>query len=100
MMNLMAAEKKPRTLRQNVAIPEPLAKELRRVAKERRLTLGRALVALAEKGVQADRDAEKNLRISYRRFVKATDDTTKGKAGKDLIRAVFGKDAIAEDPVQ
>jgi hypothetical protein len=99
MMSLMAAEKKPRSLRQSVAIPAPLAKELRRVAKERRLTLGRALVALAEKGVQADREAEKNLKIAHRRFLKETDEAEKDRAGKDLIRAIFGKGAIAEDPV-
>ncbi len=96
----MAVERKPRAIRQSVAIPAPLAKELRRVARERHLTVGRALVALAEKGVQAEREAEQNLKLSYRRFLKEPDKAKKSKAGKDLIRAIFGKDAIAEDPVQ
>jgi hypothetical protein len=34
-------------IRQSVTIPEPVAKEVRRFAKERHLTMGRALVALA-----------------------------------------------------
>ena len=104
-MNVMAAERKPRAtgpraIRQNVAVPAPLAKEIRRVAKERRLTVGGALVALAEKGVQAEREAEQNLKHSYRRFLTEPDNAKKSKVGKDLIRAIFGKDATAEDPIQ
>jgi hypothetical protein len=42
--------------------------------------MSRALVALAERGVRAE--AEPN------------------EAGKDLIRAIFGKDAIAENSIR
>jgi hypothetical protein len=87
-----------RTLRQSVSIPAPLAAEVRRVAKERRLTISRALVTLAERGVQAEKDAKENLSITYRRFLKEQEPSRKEEAGRDLIRAVFGKDAIAEDP--
>jgi hypothetical protein len=99
-MKLMAVARKPRTVRHSVAIPAPLAKEVRRLAKERHLTVGRALIALAEKGVEAERDAKATLKLAYRRFLGEPDSSKKDKAGKDLIRALFGKDAIAEDPVQ
>jgi signal recognition particle subunit SEC65 len=94
-----AARRRGRTLRQSVSIPAPLATEVRRVARERRLTISRALVTLAERGVQAEKDAKENLDRAYRTFLKERDVSKKDRAGKDLIRAIFGKDAIAEDSV-
>jgi len=75
------------------------AAEVRRVANERRLTVSRALVSLAERGVRAERDARENLRTSYLRFAKEKDPSQKDEAGRDLIRAIFGEDGIAEDTV-
>lgn len=86
-------------IRQSVTIPASLAADVRRVAKERRLTLSRALVTLAERGVQAEADARKNLQAAYRRFMSETEAARKDQAGRDLVRAIFGKDAIAQDPV-
>ena len=40
------------------------------------------------------------MKATYRRFVNEADPVRKGEAGKDLIRAIFGKAAIAEDPVR
>jgi hypothetical protein len=88
-----------RTIRQSVTIPAPLATDVRRVAKERHLTLSRALVSLAERGVQAELDAKANLQATYRRFMKEQEPALKEEAGRDLIRAIFGKGAIAEDPL-
>ena len=88
-----------KALRQSVTIPPPLAAEVRRVASERHLTVSRALVSLAERGVRAERDAKENLRTSYLRFVKEKDPSQKDEAGRDLIRAIFGEDGIAEDTV-
>lgn len=102
----MAAPTKPsstrlktRALRQSVSIPAPLAVEVRRVARERHLTVSRALVTLAERGIRAEREARENLRTTYARFLKEREPEKKDEAGRDLIRAVFGKDAIAEDPI-
>jgi predicted DNA-binding ribbon-helix-helix protein len=89
-----------RAVRQSVTIPGPLASEVRRVAKERQMTMSRALVALAERGVQAELDAKENLQATYRRFMREQEPALKEEAGKDLIRAIFGKDAIAEDPLR
>lgn len=57
--------------------------------------MSRALVFLAERGVKAERDAAQDLRRSYRRFMQETDRVKKEQAGEDLIRAVFGPDAVA-----
>lgn len=88
------------SVRQSVTIPGPLATEVRRVAKQRHLTVSRALVVLAEKGVEAEAAARKAMDIAYERFVAETDSDRKNDAGKDLIRAIFGRDAIAEDSVR
>ena len=61
--------------------------------------MSRALVLLAERGLEAEAEARANLNPTYRRFMSESDPARKGEAGKDLIRAVFGKDAIAEDPL-
>ena len=42
--------KKTRSVRQSVTVPATLAADVRRVAKERHVTLSRALVDLAERG--------------------------------------------------
>ena len=87
-------------MRQSVTVPAPLAVEVRRVAKERRLTLSRALVALAERGVLAELEAQANLKASYRRFIEEREPARKEEAAKDLMRAVFGRTAIAEDTLR
>lgn len=88
-----------RSLRQSVTIPAALVPEVRRKAKERHLTMSRALVALAERGVRAEAEAKEQLKAAYDRFLAEDNPGRKNEAGKDLIRAIFGKDSIAEDPV-
>ena len=101
-MSTRAARSSPkpsaRSIRQSVSIPAPLAVEVRRVARERGLTLSRALVSLAERGVKAEQDARDNLRSTYQAFLREKNPSKKDDAGKNLIRAIFGKNAIAEDP--
>jgi hypothetical protein len=87
-------------VRQGVTIPAPLVAEVRRVAKERKLTMSRALVSLAERGIQADLEAKQKLRTAYRRFLDEQKPDAKNAAGRDLIRAIFGANAIAEDSLR
>jgi hypothetical protein len=82
-----------------VTIPAQLAAEVERVARKKHLTISRALVALAQRGVEAEAAARENLNATYRRFVSEADPERKGDDGKELIRAIFGKDAIAEDSI-
>src|SRR5580658_47418 len=88
-----------RSVRQSVTIPATLAVDVRRVAKERHVTMSRALVVLAERGVRAETEAKQQLKAAYRNFVEASEPELKNEAGRDLIRAIFGKDSIAEDSV-
>ena len=88
-----------RSVRQSVTIPAALAADVRRVAKERHVTMSRALVDLAERGVRAEREAKQRLKTAYRSFVEAAEPERKNEAGRDLIRAIFGKNSIAEDSI-
>ncbi len=89
-----------RSIRQSVTIPATLVSEVRRAAKEQHVTMSRALVSLAERGVRAEAEAKEQLKFSFNRFLAENDPTRKNEAGKDLIRAIFGKDAIAEDSIR
>ena len=89
-----------RSVRQSVTIPAALATEVRRFAKQRHVTISRALVTLAERGVRAEADAKAQLKASYRRFIEEQDPANKNEAGLDLIRSIFGTDSLAEDSVR
>jgi hypothetical protein len=47
-----------------------------------------------------EQNAKDRLDDTYREFLKERDIAKKDDAGKNLIRAIFGKDAIAEDSVR
>lgn len=89
-----------KSVRQSVTIPATLVGAVRRTAKEQHLTISRALIALAERGVRAEAEAKERLKTSYNRFLAENDPALKNEAGKDLIRAIFGTEAIAEDSVR
>lgn len=87
------------SVRQSVTIPAQLAVEVERVARKKHLTMSRALVVLAQRGVEAEAAARKSLNATYQRFMSEADPERKSEAGKDLIRAIFGKESIAEDSI-
>jgi hypothetical protein len=62
--------------------------------------MSRALVALAERGVRAEAEAKERLKSSCDRFLAGNDPARKNEAGKDLIRAISGNDAIAGDSIR
>ena len=63
------------------------------------MTLSRALVDLAERGVRAEAEAKQQLKIAYHDFVEEAEPARKDAAGRALIRAIFGKGSIAEDSI-
>jgi hypothetical protein len=87
------------SIRQSVTIPAELTVEVERVARRKHLTMSRALVVLAQRGEEAEAAARKNLNATYRRFMAEADPGRMGVARKEPIRSIFGKDAIAEDPI-
>jgi len=61
--------------------------------------MNRDMFGLAQRGAEAEAAARDSLNATYRRFMSEADPERKGAAGKDLIRAIFGTDAIAEDSI-
>jgi hypothetical protein len=61
--------------------------------------MSRALVVLAERSVRAEAEAKQQLKAAWRNFVDEAEPARKNEAGRDLIRAIFGKDSLAEDSV-
>jgi len=47
--------------------------------------------------VEAEAAARKTLKVVYERFLGEQEPGRKNEAGRELIKAVFGKDALAED---
>ncbi len=92
-------KRKAASVRQSVTMPAVLAREVRRVAKERKVTMSRALVTLAERGVEAEAAARARLAAAYDQFMTEGDPAKKSEVGEDLIRSIFGRAAIAEDPL-
>ena len=84
----------PKPVRRNVSVPAPLAAEVRRIAHERHLTMSRALIFLAERGVRAELEAKENLKAAYERFIREQEPGRRTAAGEDLVRAIFGGDSI------
>ena len=66
-------------------------------AKSKAPTESRALVGGEERGVHAEVEAKQNLKAACRDFVDEAEPERKNEAGRDLIRATFGKDSIARD---
>src|SRR5258708_10436320 len=85
-----------KTVRQSVTIPAALAADVRRVAKERHVTMSRALVDLAARGVRAEAEAKQQLKAAYRNFVQEAEPERKNQARRPLVRAIFRKNSIAE----
>lgn len=95
-----ASKRTRASVRQSVTIPAQLAREVRRVAKERNVTMSRALVTLAERGVEAEAAARTRLTTAYERFMAEENPAKRSEVGEDLIRTIFGRGAIAEDPLR
>jgi hypothetical protein len=64
------------------------------------MTMSRALVTLADRGVEAEAAARAKLSTAYEKFMAESDPARKSAVGADLIRAIFGRCAIAEDPLR
>ena len=80
-----AAKRRTASVRQSVTIPAHLAREVRRVAKERNVTMSRALVTLAERGVEAEAAARAKLTTAYEKFMAESDPARKSGVGEDLF---------------
>ena len=79
-----------KTIRQSVSLPANVAAQVRRLAKNRRLSASRMLVELIENGIEAEQRKQQEFFELADRFRSATDEDEAKRLGDQLGRMVFG----------
>ena len=78
-------------VRRSVSLPAPIAKQVDRMAKSRRLSDNRVLVELIELGIEAREQKEKAFFDLAERFRNASDPEQAKRLGDELGHLVFGE---------
>lgn len=81
----------PKAVRQSVTLPAKVARQVRTIAKSRRLSATRVLVELVEEGIEGRNRKEKAFFELAERFRTTTDPKEVERLGDRLGRIVFGK---------
>ena len=79
-----------KTVRQSVSLPATIAKQVRSMAKSRRLSSNRMLVELIENGIEAEKRKEREFFDLAERFRGATDPGEVKLLGDQLGGMAFG----------
>lgn len=87
-MRGMAASKS--IVRQSVSLPSEIARQVKAMAKNRRLSSNRMLVELVEDGIEAQKRKQEEFFHLAERFRAATDPREVERLGDELGRMVFG----------
>lgn len=80
-----------KSTRQTVTLPAKVAKQVRSMAKRRRLSANRMLVELVEEGIELKKQKEKVFFDVAERFRTATHPDEIQRLGDELGKIVFGK---------
>ena len=80
-----------KAVRQSITMPTGLAKQVRALAKRRRLSANRLLIELVEEGLETQKRKEKAFFELAERFRSATEPRDIEQLGEELGRMVFGK---------
>ena len=78
-------------LRRSVTLSPEIAKQIARMAKQRRLSDNHVLVELIEQGIEARKQKEKTFFELAERFRAASDPQQVKRLGDELGRFVFGE---------
>ena len=79
-----------KVVRQTVGLPADTARQVRSLAKQRRLSANRIIVELVEEGIEAQKRKQKEFFDLAERYRAATDPKDVARLGDDLGRMVFG----------
>jgi hypothetical protein len=90
-MPITKSTTKTKQVRRSVSLPVPVARQVERVAKSRRLSDNRVLVELIELGLEAQKQKEKAFFDLAERFRAARDPEQARRMGDELGRMVFGE---------
>jgi hypothetical protein len=85
---VMASHKQ---VRRSVTLPAPVAQQVNRIAKRRRLSDNRVLVELIEEGIEAQQQKEKAFFQLAEKFRAASDPEQVKRLGDEMGRFVFGE---------
>lgn len=80
-----------KSVRQSITLPASVAKEVRRIAKGRRLSANRVLVELVQQGLEARESKQREFHDLAKRFRAATDSAEVDRLGNELGRMIFGE---------
>jgi len=78
-------------VRRSITLPAPVAQQVNRIAKRRRLSDNRVLVDLIEQGIEASRQKEKEFFQLAEKYRTASDPDQVKHLGDKLGRLVFGE---------
>lgn len=78
-------------VRRSVTLPTPIAQQVNRIAKRRRLSDNRVLIELIEEGIEAQQQKEKAFFRLAEKFRAASDPQQVKRLGDELGRFVFGE---------
>jgi hypothetical protein len=81
----------PKQVRRSVTLPTPLAEQVERIAKKKRLSDNRVLVELVEQGLEAQKEKEKAFFALAERFRAAADPKEVKHLGDEMGRFIFGE---------
>lgn len=84
-------QSREKSVRQSITVPANIAKEVRRIAKGRRLSANRVVVELLEEGLQARKNRQREFHDLATRFRAATDPAEVDRLGNELGRMIFGE---------
>ena len=79
-----------KVIRQKVGLPAETARQIRGMAKQRRLSANRIIVELVESGIEAQKRKQEQFFDLAERYRAATDPKDIARLGDDLGRMVFG----------
>jgi hypothetical protein len=77
-------------VRQSLSLPADIARQVRTMAKSRRLSSNRMLVELVEEGIEAQKRKQQEFFALAKRFRAATDPKDVERLGDALGKMVFG----------
>ena len=79
-----------KVIRQTVGLPAETARQVRSMAKQRRLSANRIIIELVEEGIEAQKRKQEQFFDLAERYRAATDPKDIARLGDDLGRMVFG----------
>jgi len=85
-----------KVVRQTVGLPVDTARQVRSLAKQRRLSANRIIVELVEEGIEDQKRKQKEFFELAERYRAATEPKDVARLGDDLGRMVFGQPAKGE----